>query len=193
MNRPVSMRPVSAGILAGGAASRMGGQDKGWIEHRGRSLIERTLDAIRPQVSEVLVSANRNLERYRGLGYPVFTDDTADDYQGPLAGMVRLLEQASQPWLVCVPCDALEVPADLVDRFLQRVEETGADIAVLADIDGIHPTFCLMRTNLAADARACFERGERAPRRWFTRHKWIEVQGNAPGNINTPADLRALR
>jgi len=47
--------PVSAVILAGGRATRMGGDDKGWVPLAGKPLIEHVLDRLRPQVDEVLI------------------------------------------------------------------------------------------------------------------------------------------
>ena len=46
--------PVSAVVLAGGRATRMGGADKGWVELAGRPLIDHVLDRLRPQVDEIL-------------------------------------------------------------------------------------------------------------------------------------------
>lgn len=183
----------SAGVLAGGAGTRFGGQDKGWIDWQGRPLIAWVLDALRPQAGELLISANRNLDRYAALGAQVVADPTPDDYQGPLAGLVGLLGAARSKWLLCVPCDALRLPPDLAMRFAGVVADEGADIAVLADDKGIHPTFCYLRTALAADARAVFESGERAPRRWFERHRVARLQAATPLNLNTPEALASVR
>ena len=182
-----------AGILAGGAGARFGGQDKGWIECQGRPLISGVLDALRPQADEVLISANRNLERYAALGARVVADPRPDAYQGPFAGVARLLEAAHGEWLLCVPCDALRLPPDLGARLHAAAVDAKADVAVLADASGIHPTFCLLRTGLAADARAAFDAGERAPRRWFDRHRVARLEASAPLNLNTPEALASVR
>ncbi|MGQ0622225.1 MAG: molybdenum cofactor guanylyltransferase MobA [Panacagrimonas sp.] len=184
--------PVSAGILAGGQGARFGGQDKGWVPFRGRPMIEWTLDALRPQASEILISANRNLDRYAQLGARLVPDATDAPYQGPFAGLVRLLENANHEWLLCVPCDAVILPPDLAERFAQCLAAAHADLAVLADSDGIHPTFCFVRAALAADARRCFDDGERAPRRWLARHRVAHLRGPSPINLNTPEGLAAV-
>jgi molybdopterin-guanine dinucleotide biosynthesis protein A len=183
----------SAGVLAGGAGTRFGGQDKGWIHWQGRPLIAWVLDVLRPQALELLISANRNVERYAALGARVVADRAPNEYQGPFAGMVELLGAARADWLLCVPCDALRVPPDLGARFGALVADAGADIAVLADAEGIHPTFCYLRTALAADARAAFESGERAPRRWFERHRVARLEAASPLNLNSPEALASVR
>ena len=61
---------VTGLLLAGGRGLRMGGADKGLLEHHGRTLAEAVLQRLAPQVGTVLISANRNLERYAALGLP---------------------------------------------------------------------------------------------------------------------------
>lgn len=190
---PSTLSLPSGGVLAGGAGARFGGLDKGWVEFEGRPLIAWTLDALRPQAAELLISANRNLERYRALGAKVLGDPDPEVFEGPLAGLVQLLSAASQDWLLCVPCDALHLPADLAARFAECAAAGQADIAVLTDTQGIHPTFCYIRTALAEDARRCFETGERAPRNWFKRHRVAPLLAASPLNLNTPEALAGLK
>ena len=198
MNPATDLPDCTAGILAGGAGSRFGGQDKGWIELKGRPLVQWTLDAVRPQVRDVVISANRHLERYRALGVMVIGDRTeaadagAVGYEGPFAGMVRLLGALRREWLLCVPCDAVRLAPDLSRRLLAAATAKGAELAVLRDAHGLHPTFCLVHASLAADALRAFDAGERAPRRWFERHRAACLDGPTPLNLNTPEALRAL-
>ena len=93
----------------------MGGADKGLLDYQGRPLIEWALAALKPQVGECVISANRNLDRYAGYGLRVLTD-TLPDYPGPLAGVLAALQAVAADWLVVVPCDTPHLPADLVPR-----------------------------------------------------------------------------
>ena len=86
-------RSVTAVVLAGGRGTRMGETDKGLQPLRGRSLVEWVLQCIDPQVDELLIIANRNLERYLDFGYPVLSD-RIPDFAGPLAGLHAGLSQA---------------------------------------------------------------------------------------------------
>jgi molybdenum cofactor guanylyltransferase len=61
-------------ILAGGQGSRMGGVDKGLQLLRGRPLVEHAIERLQAQVGSLAISANRNLEVYRGYGFPVWPD-----------------------------------------------------------------------------------------------------------------------
>ena len=76
---------VTGMILAGGKARRMGGVDKGLISINGQTMIQYVLDVLKPQVHEVIINANRNIQEYEKLGCTVVSDQL-EDYQGPLAG-----------------------------------------------------------------------------------------------------------
>lgn len=65
-------------ILAGGQGSRMGGQDKGLLMMQSKPLYQHVLQRLRPQVDIVLISANRNIDRYQLSGYQVVTDSIKD-------------------------------------------------------------------------------------------------------------------
>jgi molybdopterin-guanine dinucleotide biosynthesis protein A len=65
---------VTGIILAGGEARRMGGNDKGLIPYVNQPLIAHVIHHLAPQVEQLLINANRNIERYQQFGYPVISD-----------------------------------------------------------------------------------------------------------------------
>lgn len=107
-------------ILAGGLADRMGGEDKGLALLEGRPLIDRVIGKIRPQVSHIVISANRNLEEYARRSPHVFPDARQWQHFGPLSALCTAandLQLAAADWLLIVPCDMPYLPDDLVARF----------------------------------------------------------------------------
>ena len=52
-------------ILAGGKARRMGGIDKGLVPLKGEPMIKHVIKRLNPQVSEILINANREIETYQ--------------------------------------------------------------------------------------------------------------------------------
>jgi len=96
---------ITAVILAGGRGMRMGGADKGLVDYQGKPMIEHVLTRITPQVSQVMINANRNLDHYRNYDVPVITDNN-DQFDGPLAGMQAGIQHATTDWIVSVPCDS---------------------------------------------------------------------------------------
>jgi len=184
-------------VLAGGRGLRMGGIDKGWIELAGRPLIAHVLARFAPQVGEVLISANRNIERYASLGYTVITDDVPGDFSGPLAGLRAALSHARVDLVCSVPCDSPMLPVDLVARLREALQATGAQLAVARTSDRIHPVFALYRRELRSTLDAYLAAGERTVQAWQKRQRSVEVSFDdvprAFENINTPADLERLQ
>jgi molybdenum cofactor guanylyltransferase len=193
VGRPVIS--VSGVILSGGRGTRMGGVDKGLLPFRGRTMVEWVLDRIEPQVDEVLISANQNLDRYLALGHPVLTDRVAG-FAGPLAGLHAALHMARCDLVITVPCDSPFLPADLVLRMAQALENSEAEVAVARTADQAHPVFCLCRTGLLANLTAFLEAGGRKVDAWYAALKVCEVafDDRAAGflNINTLEQLQAL-
>ncbi|MBT9487928.1 MAG: molybdenum cofactor guanylyltransferase MobA [Rubrivivax sp.] len=186
-------------ILAGGRGSRMGGVDKGLQNHHGIPLALHALLRLQPQVGELMINANRNLGAYEALGAPVWPD-VLPDYPGPLAGLLAGLERCETPYLVTVPCDTPNFPADLVARLAQALQAEGADIAMAAtNEDGVlrtQPVFCLLRTELMEDLVAYLQAGERKIDRWTARHRVAVVpfdDAAAFFNANTVAELQQLQ
>ena len=186
---------VTGVILSGGRGSRMGGIDKGLLPFRGRSLVEWVLDRIEPQVAEVLISANQNLDRYLAFGHPVLTDRVAG-FAGPLAGLHAGLCLARSDLVIMVPCDSPFLPADLVERMAQALNDSRADVAVARTGDQRHPVVCLCRSGVLANLTAFLEAGGRKVDAWYAALDVCEVafDDHAGGllNINTLEQLRAL-
>jgi molybdenum cofactor guanylyltransferase len=181
---------ISGGILAGGEGQRFGGADKGWLPHGGRSFVQHVRDALAPQVEDLVISANRNLDRYAALGHRVVTDTIG---RGPAAGLLQLLETARYPWLLCVPCDALALPPTLARDMadLQWAEE--ADIVVAHDGERAHPTCALMLASLAPNLRRYLLDGHTALWRWQSRHRVAYLPLPSPlANVNDELELARL-
>ncbi|MBI2992637.1 MAG: molybdenum cofactor guanylyltransferase [Gammaproteobacteria bacterium] len=182
-------------ILAGGEARRMGGGDKGLVPLAGRPMIEYVLDVLRPQVSGVLINANRNLETYARLGCPVIADEFPG-FNGPLAGMASALRAVRTPYLATVPCDSPFVPADLVARLAAALEQAGADICVAHNGERMQPVFSLMRSNLIDSLLLFLKRGGRKIDQWHAGHRTaIADFSDKPEtfmNVNTPDELRSI-
>lgn len=179
----IETQDVTGLILAGGQGSRMGGVDKGLELLRGQPLIAHVLARLRPQVGRLMISANRNRERYQALGVPVWSDEAAAPassaggvaaapardpspaatsepigYAGPLAGIATGLARCETPWLVTVPCDVPGLPADLVSRLAAGARDANAGIAMAASCDEAgrlrhQPVFALIHTTLLASLR----------------------------------------
>lgn len=186
---------VTGVILAGGRASRMGGVDKGLIKLAGKSLVEHVITRLAPQVEDLLISANRNIQRYTSLGYTVVRDEPAD-YLGPLAGMLSGLRAANTEYILTVPCDCPFVPEDLAKRMMMGLACDNARLCVAYDGVQTQPAFTLVSRNLLDDIRVYLDSGQRKVGDWVMFHQPALVdfsdQPFAFVNINTPQDYAAL-
>lgn len=191
----VPRNEITGVILAGGRGSRMGGEDKGLVLLNGRAMVEHVVERLRPQVGSLLISANRNRERYEALGYRVVVD-SLPDYQGPLAGMASVLQIATTPYVVTVPCDSPLIGDDLVARLARALVTDSADIAVAHDGARAHPVFLLLKRSLLPSLLGFLQAGERKIDRWFGRHRVASADfSDSPEafiNVNDPDEHRAV-
>ncbi|TQI78014.1 molybdenum cofactor guanylyltransferase [Serratia fonticola] len=182
---------ITGVILAGGRSSRMGGKDKGLVQLGEKSLYQHVLSRLAPQVSQIIISANRNLSCYQESGLPVVTDLTAD-YSGPLAGILSGLTNAGTEWIVCAPCDVPNVPHNLVERLW--LHKGDALAAYASDGEREHPTFALLHRSLTAELTRYLARGERKLMLFMAAVNAQQVvfsgQKEAFRNLNTPEDCQ---
>ena len=194
---------ISAVLLAGGQGSRMGGVDKGLVELAGQPMAAHVLARLAPQVDELLINANQNLERWQSFGYPVFSDDFggADGFCGPLAGLHAALVRAQHPLVLSVPCDSPFLPTDLVARLAHALHASAgthasaAQLAVATTAGRAHPVFCLCRRELAPQLADFLAAGGRKVGAWHSTLQVVEVPFDddpaAFRNINTATELSA--
>lgn len=186
------MIEVTGVVLAGGQGSRMGGVDKGLQPFRGRPMVAHVLERLAPQVGEIIINANRNVDAYGAFGHRVVADSITG-FAGPLAGFERGLDYAAGELVMTVPCDSPFLPADLVGRLRAALERAGAQLAVAKTGDQAHPVFSLMRRSVHASLREFLGSGQRKIDRWYASLAAVEVlfddQPDAFMNINTRAEL----
>ena len=180
-------------VLAGGRGSRMGGVDKGLQSLHDRPLVAHAIERLRPQVSRLMISANRHLPEYRRFGLPVLSDADAGAFSGPLAGIAAGLAQCEGEWLMTIPCDCPLLPADLVARLLQAVQDCEAAVPSLAD--QIEPAFCLLRRTLLPSLQHYLAGGGRKVQDWLAALQLARVpfdDARAFVNANTLSELQML-
>jgi molybdopterin-guanine dinucleotide biosynthesis protein A len=182
-------------ILAGGKARRMGGIDKGLVPLKGEPMIKHVIKRLSPQVSEILINANREIERYQSLGLTVITDEISD-FAGPLAGLHAGMKAAKTEFILSVPCDSPLLPEDLSLRLMAALESQQADIAVAKTGEQHHPVFCLCRTSLAQNLENFLNAGGRKVEDWQKKQACLEVSFDdnpfAFSNVNTLDELSVL-
>jgi molybdopterin-guanine dinucleotide biosynthesis protein A len=189
---------LTVGILIGGASRRMG-RPKALIEIGGEALIERTVRLAR-SVSDRVVLLGRPPFRLPPsvATLPVLPD--ARPGIGPLGGLAAMLAEYSDRPALLLACDLPKLERHLLDR-LQ--EKTGADFDAIAFSTGptpagwqpccaIYMPTALPRIESRIDAGEYSMQGLLAA----LRTKTVPLaEQDAPllSNLNTPADIEALR
>lgn len=184
---------ISAVILAGGQAKRMGGVDKGLQPLQGKPLFQFIYDRLHLQVEHISVNANRNQAIYATAGVPVFGDNI-EGFQGPLSGILTALERSETDFVLFVPCDSPFFPDNLLEKLKSAVDFHGVPIAYVHDGEREHPTFCLMARSLKEKLAAYLASGERRMLQFIRQNGAVSVDFSenkaAFTNINTLDELQ---
>ncbi len=185
---------ITGVILAGGRATRMGGQDKGLVPLAGQAMVQHVIGALEPQVSDIVINANRHLAEYARYGYRVMPD-LLEGYCGPLAGIATALRAVRTPYIVTTPCDSPFVPADLALRLYRMLCREPSDIGIAHDGERLQPLFALIRCSLLESLLSYLYQGERKVEPWYRQHPHVLCDfSDTPEafiNVNTPADITA--
>ncbi len=158
-------RAVTGIVLSGGQGRRVGGADKGLLAWHGRTRIEAVLEVFAPQVDDLVISANRNLARYKRLSPKVVCDDLAD-YQGPLAGIAAALKVTDTELAVVAPCDCPDPSPDLVERLLGVLLNQAYDLVYAHDGNRGQYLFCALRTSCLESLEDYLRDGGRSVKGW---------------------------
>ena len=178
---------VTALILAGGKATRLGGVDKRELVVDGRTIFERQVELLRDAVAEIVVSSPKDI-----AGFRTVRDAITDG--GPLAGIAAGLAGARTPWVLVLAGDMPYMTRAVIDRLISA---TSGDIdAVGIRIGGLpEPLVCVLSVSACLPAvQARLARGDLKASRLLTegdlRVAWIdETDARAFGSVNVPADL----
>jgi len=147
------VKQFSCIILAGGEGRRMQGQDKGLVLYKNRPLIEHVIASVKQQCSDIVISANRNIDSYRQLADKVISDPS-DSYRGPLAGIAACMPHCIHENILVVACDMPDLPDTLVERLATGIDRYPVCIAT---VDDHHQLAMMIRKNLLASIQQCLD------------------------------------
>lgn len=193
------MRPeqIAAVLLAAGASSRFGDDDKLMADLRGKPVIAHTLDAVASLPFQHLVAiarplsdapvVHRKLER---RGYTILVNDRPED--GLSASIIRAVEhvlplKACRGILICL-ADMPLIPQSHYNRICMAAEDVRS---VVASSDGFSPSppAFIGRGHFA---ELLSLRGDQGARALLSRGLQIETLGHYLRDVDTPEDLDDL-
>ena len=149
---------ISAAILAGGQARRLGGADMASLVVGGARIVERQLAALAGLADDVRIVGG-DAARYRDLGIPVVADAIAG--AGSLGGLYTALIGARHERVLVLACDLPFVSAALLERLaIESGTATEIDAVVPRSGRGLEPLCAVYRTRCAGVARERIAHGD---------------------------------
>jgi len=174
-------------VLAGGKATRFGGQDKGEIIINEERLIDIIHSRLKLQASKIIISGTHDY----GLGFDVIPD--ADDAPGgPVGGLYsiwKILENRDVEGFFTVPIDDPNLPIDLTTSLYSKNNSS-----IATNDNGRHPTYGWWRLPDLSKVWGALEVSQSASLNQLAdlvSAKHVSWNGNDIfANINREADLR---
>ena len=195
---------VTGIVLAGGRSSRFG-SDKLEAFFDGERLLDRSVAALAPVATEIVVVSEPASARAAPIrpGVPVHLVEDPEPFGGPLVGLLAGLEAAAEPLVLVVGGDMPSLRADVLRLLVSRlVNHPDRSVVTLAARGRVVPLPMALRTGAATDlARRLLGDGERRLRGLVERlpaivieeAEWrpLDPDGDTLRDVDRPADLPA--
>jgi molybdenum cofactor guanylyltransferase len=186
---------VSAAILTGGRASRMGGVRKGTLTIDGVRIIDRQLAVLREITSSIFVVSSATGDADADL--PIVRDRFPDC--GALGGIYTAIVSSPTDRTLVLACDLPFLSAPLI----AHMASITADLVIPRGERGYEPLHAIYARACAEPIRQRIERGELAASVLPEQVKVVEIgpdelaaydgDGRLFANVNTPHDYERAK
>lgn len=178
---------VTAIILAGGKSSRMG-SDKGLVFHKGKPLVEYSVNVCKEFTDQILISS-KNPE-YSRFGYPLIPDNFMEC--GPIGGLEAALSASDTDLNLICPCDMPGINVLILESLLHAV--SGSEPVVARDPEGkLFPVLGVYHKSSLPVIREQIQQGDYRMTSLLNRLKTKTILIEPAGmlaNFNYPEDLQ---
>ena len=182
-------------VLAGGRSSRMG-EDKSMMKLNGKSLVEYSIDALKPLCNKVIISSNN--PGYEFTGCEVWPDEIPD--QAPIIGIYSCLKRSETALNIILSCDIPLISTSMIAFLLAK--SAAYDISVPIHENGqIEPLCGIYKKSSLSILKEFIDSGNYRLNECIrsASHQLIPVDSQIPCNtpnlflnINTPSDFGYL-
>lgn len=168
--------------------------------------------ALRGVCGRVVISANRNFDRYAVLGDVVVADSVGatpaagvsdraarapGNSDGPLAGIHAGLGVIGEPLVLVAPCDMPGLDRDVFQLLLSHISTApGLEAVSVFDGEREQPLVMALRSSVRPHLASYLAQGGRSVRGWLQRLRTATVEDARPAlyrNVNTATDLERAR
>jgi molybdopterin-guanine dinucleotide biosynthesis protein A len=112
-------------VLAGGRSRRMG-VDKSLMMLKEKTLIEYSINALKPICSKVVISSNNFIYDYTGC--EVWPDELPD--QAPIVGIFSCLKRSTTDYNIILSCDMPMISTTMLEYLLANCENQDITVPV---------------------------------------------------------------
>ncbi|MCK6483108.1 MAG: molybdenum cofactor guanylyltransferase [Phycisphaerae bacterium] len=188
-----ALAPLHAGVLVGGASSRMG-RPKALIELHGHTFLQRVVDALKPRFGSIVLLGDGQVPPACSALHRL-ADIT--DTKGPLAGMLAAMRETPHAAWLFVACDTPLLSAEAVAWMVAQRRSVAAAVLPRRGSDPPEPLPGIYEPAARERLESLLRAGRPSPR---------PLAGDADvlcppvpdallrcwRNVNTPEDLAAL-
>jgi molybdopterin-guanine dinucleotide biosynthesis protein A len=164
------------------------GREKAFLPYRGGVLVQFVARAVELAAGNVLLVGNPR--RLGAIGYPVLPDIYPGE--GPLGGILTVLQHNAADWNLIVACDMPEISAGFLSGLLDAAECQDADVLVPAGPSGrLEPLCAVYHRRSRETLYKAFASGIRKVTAAFTDLRIVvfPIPELTPvQNVNTPED-----
>ena len=183
-------------ILAGGAASRLGGVNKALQHYRGKPLIAYPLSVLTQTCSEIIISANRDLEQLSAFGCPIATDQT-EGFQGPLEGIKASTSSSAANYFLILACDMPHIEQkQIVSLQIALTSNQSLEAALYCTHESWQPGLMAITASAARSLQFDWPLENRSLKGWLGHLNTgviPETRSELFANLNRPVDFGAER
>ncbi len=180
-------------ILAGGKSSRMG-TDKAFLIYNNKTFIEHVIEALKPSVRDIIISANTAV--YSSLGYKVCNDSIPNC--GPLGGIYTALSNSKSEKNIVISCDMPLVNAHLIKYLIEHAQEK--QVNLLAHNGDIEPLCAIYDKSCLPILKTCLKNNFLKMKNILGQLSTHEIEINNElfyhpqlmSNVNTPTELNYI-
>ena len=192
----MNTKQITGIVLAGGRSRRMG-TDKSLMKLNGKSLIEYSIDALKPLCNNVVISSNNFI--YNFTGCEVWPDELPD--QAPIIGIYSCIKRSETNINIILSCDMPLMSTSFLEYLLANSDNH--DITVPIHGDGfIEPLCGIYKQSSIGVLKEFIDKGNFRLNECIraVSHRLVSVNPELPifslnmfSNINTPDDFDGLR
>lgn len=185
---------IDGGILAGGLARRMHGEDKGLQVFKNKPMASWVYTILSPHLRKVIINCNRNQTDYSKISEHISTD-TIRGFPGPLAGIVSIMETSDADYFLISPCDTPLLKPDYPKRMLNFLHSEHAKnptkplVFAASSGDKQQPLHVCISKEYKHSLCAYLDKGEHRVMEWMRNNKavWLDFSDQAGSfkNFNT--------